>query len=43
MVGKVSLEKLQEWSGWDGVGVILAPNATLTPQKEVTKSFSLAS
>lgn len=43
MVGKVSLEKLQEWSGWDGVGVILAPNATLTPQKEVAKSFSLAS
>ncbi len=43
MVGKVSLEKLQEWSGWDGVGVILAPNAILTPQKETTKSFSLAS
>jgi len=43
MVGKVSLEKLQEWSGWDGVGVILAPNATLTPQKEAVKSFSLAS
>ncbi|MBL0742423.1 homoserine dehydrogenase [Chryseolinea lacunae] len=43
MVGKVSLEKLQEWSTWDGVGVILAPNATLTPKKDSAKAFSLAS
>ncbi|MEO5976563.1 MAG: homoserine dehydrogenase [Chryseolinea sp.] len=43
MVGKVSLEKLSEWSKQDGVGVILAPNAKLTPQKqEGKKSLSLA-
>lgn len=34
MVGKASLEKLSEWSKLNGVGIILAPNATLTPQKE---------
>ncbi|MBA4057429.1 MAG: homoserine dehydrogenase, partial [Marivirga sp.] len=36
MVGKATLEKLSEWSKLDGVGIILAPNATLTPQKERT-------
>src|SRR5688572_476561 len=35
MVGKVSLIKLQEWSLLDGVGIILAPGATFTPQMEV--------
>src|SRR5688572_636315 len=35
MVGKVSLLKLQEWSQWEGVGIILAPGATFTPQMEV--------
>jgi homoserine dehydrogenase len=34
MVGKVSLLKLQEWSRLDGVGIILAPGATFTPQKQ---------
>lgn len=43
MVGKVSLEKLSEWSKQDGVGIILAPNAKLTPQKqEEKKAFILA-
>jgi homoserine dehydrogenase len=43
MVGKVSLEKLSEWSKLDGVGIILAPNATLVPQQEakVKKELSL--
>jgi len=36
MVGKVSLEKLHKWSKLDGVGIILAPNASLEPQKEAT-------
>ena len=34
MVGKASLLKLQEWSRLDGVGIILAPGATFTPQKQ---------
>jgi homoserine dehydrogenase len=43
MVGKVGLEKLNKWSQLEGVGIILAPNATLTPQKaEVAKAFSVA-
>jgi len=33
MVGKVGLETLLKWSNLDGVGIILAPNAKLTPQK----------
>lgn len=43
MVGKVSLEKLSEWSKLDGVGIILAPNATLVPQHDakVKKELSL--
>jgi homoserine dehydrogenase len=43
MVGKVSLEKLSEWSRLDGVGIILAPNATLVPQQDakVKKELSL--
>ncbi len=43
MVGKVSLAKLKEWSSIDGVGIILAPGATFTPQKEpvVTEPFVL--
>jgi homoserine dehydrogenase len=35
MVGKVSLLKLYEWSLLEGVGVILAPGATFTPQTEI--------
>jgi len=44
MVGKVSLEKLRDWSKLDGVGIILAPNATLIPQRKTThiKELSLA-
>ncbi len=38
MVGKVSLEKLNEWSRIDGVGIVLAPNATLVPQAETVKT-----
>jgi homoserine dehydrogenase len=34
MVGQVSLAKLQAWSLLDGVGIILAPSATFTPQTE---------
>jgi len=43
MVGKVSLEKLSEWSKLDRVGIILAPNATLVPQQDtkVKKELSL--
>ena len=40
MVGRVKLEKLQAWSLLDGVGIILAPNATLVPEKEITKEIS---
>ena len=35
MVGKVSLLKLYEWSLLEGVGIILAPGATFTPQTEI--------
>ena len=35
MVGKVNLLKLHEWSLLDGVGIILAPGATFTPQTEI--------
>ncbi len=35
MVGKVSLLKLYEWSLMEGVGIILAPGATFTPQTEI--------
>ncbi len=38
MVGKVSLEKLREWSTWDGVGIILAPNASLSPKNEIRQT-----
>jgi hypothetical protein len=41
MVGKVTLTKLQEWSLLDGVGIILAPGATLTPQKTATEKAVL--
>ena len=42
MVGKVSLEKLSQWSQLESVGIILAPNATLTPQEaKVKKELSL--
>ena len=37
IVGKVSLEKLSEWSQLDGVGIILAPNAKLVPQEAKVK------
>ncbi len=42
MVGKVSLLKLAEWSVLDGVGIILAPNAALVPQKEGIVEETLA-
>ncbi len=42
MVGKVALSKLQEWSLVDGVGIILAPGATFTPQKEITTEEAFA-
>ena len=43
MVGKVRLEKLGEWSKLEGVGIILAPNASLVPQSEarLKKELSL--
>src|SRR5690606_10551010 len=40
MVGKVSLEKLKNWSKIDGVGVILAPGATLDSRSQGTKAVS---
>lgn len=40
MVGKASLLKLQEWSRLDGVGIILAPGATFTPQKQTNANES---
>lgn len=42
MVGKVSLLKLQEWSLVEGVGIILAPSATFTPQKEIAPKAAFA-
>ena len=44
MVGRVGLEKLNSWSKIDGVGIILAPNAKLIPQKETVpaKEFAVA-
>lgn len=42
MVGKVSLEKLGEWSKLDGVGIILAPNASLIPQSEAKAKKELS-
>jgi hypothetical protein len=42
MVGKVSLEKLSEWSKLDGVGIILAPNASLVPQQDVKTKKELS-
>ena len=43
MVGKVSLEKLSEWSQLEGVGVILAPNAKLVPEEpKLKKELTLA-
>jgi homoserine dehydrogenase len=42
MVGKVSLEKLAAWSKQDGIGVILAPNAKLTPARHDKKALTVA-
>jgi hypothetical protein len=42
MVGKVSLDKLQAWSRIDGVGIILAPNATLEPKPATIADAELA-
>jgi homoserine dehydrogenase len=42
MVGKVSLEKLAEWSKQDGIGIILAPNAKLTPSRHDKKALTVA-
>jgi len=41
MVGKVKLEKLLEWSKLDGVGIILAPNASLVPEKDGKKKETI--
>jgi homoserine dehydrogenase len=41
MVGKVTLSKLHAWSRLDGVGIILAPNATLEPKLSVTSEAEL--
>lgn len=43
MVGKVSLEKLAAWSQKDGIGIILAPNAKLTPSKHEKKALTTVS
>jgi homoserine dehydrogenase len=37
IVGQVSLEKLQEWSQWNGVGIILAPQAKFAAIGETEK------
>jgi hypothetical protein len=42
MVGKVSLEKLSEWSKLDGVGIILAPNASLVPKHDLKAKKELS-
>jgi len=42
MVGKVSLEKLAAWSKQEGVGIILAPNAKLTPTRQDKKALTVA-
>ncbi|MEJ1241243.1 homoserine dehydrogenase [Chryseolinea sp. T2] len=42
MVGKVSLEKLAAWSKQDGIGIILAPNAKLTPSRQDKKALTVA-
>jgi homoserine dehydrogenase len=42
MVGKISLEKLSEWSKLDGVGIILAPNATFVPQTDTKDKKELS-
>jgi homoserine dehydrogenase len=44
MVGKVSLAKLQEWASMPGIGIILAPGATFTPQttSATSESFILS-
>lgn len=34
MVGRAKLTKLNEWAALPGVGIILAPNAALLPEKE---------
>ena len=42
MVGKVTLSKLHEWSSLEGVGIILAPGASLTPRKTLAGQAVLA-
>lgn len=42
MVGKVNLEKLLAWSKIEGVGIILAPQAKLTPSRQPHKDKVLA-
>jgi homoserine dehydrogenase len=42
MVGRVKLEKLREWSTQEGIGIMLAPNATFTPEKEVKENLHLS-
>jgi homoserine dehydrogenase len=39
MVGRVRLEKLHEWSAVEGIGIILAPNATFVPEKETKEEL----
>ncbi|MBS1559486.1 MAG: homoserine dehydrogenase [Bacteroidetes bacterium] len=42
MTGSVKLEKLKEWSEWDEVSVILAPDPNLLPIKEKNKQLLYA-
>lgn len=44
MVGRIKLEKLYRFSKIEGVGIILAPNATFVPEKEneAQANFSIA-
>jgi homoserine dehydrogenase len=42
MVGKVSLNKLREWSKLDGVGIILSPNASLEPKLSTAQTVEVA-
>jgi homoserine dehydrogenase len=41
MAGRVKLEKLREWSSQEGIGIILAPNATFVPEKETKEALRL--
>jgi homoserine dehydrogenase len=42
LAGKVSLQKLQQWSAIEGIGIILAPNAVFISSDELKTSRSLS-